>query len=291
MAKEYYYFVSGLPVQSSDDTKLSLTPLTFMHSAKEHLDESDYNLLCQILIPNDITNLVHTLQNKDHWQIESNVTKAEWEKIITVFREHRESSPVNRKQFKKHIPPFMIDFIQKHLQTGEVISEYEMYKQLFSTFYELIKHIDNKFLQEWFRFDSDIKNVVIALNSRKHNLPYQDQLIGSNELTEKLIKSKSGDFGLGRDFPYFSILSRLNEQTDIIEKEKGFDALRWKWIETRTFYEYFTIPRILGYFIRLSIVHRWIHLSQTAGEKHFNKVLHDLETSFEFPEEFALNKR
>jgi hypothetical protein len=291
MATEYYYFVTGLPAQSADDTKLLLTPLMFLHSAQEHLDESDFDLLELLLMPNDITNLVHILHDKDQWSDENTVDREEWEEVLSTLKEHAESNPLNKKLFKKHIPPFMIDYLHEHVKSGELKAENVLYQELFTHFYEWIKTSDNAFLKEWFRFDSDIRNITIAINCRKHGISYIDQLIGNNDLTEKLIKSTAGDFGLGGEYPMFEIISRLNDQPDIIEKEKGFDALRWKWIDNRTFFDYFTIPRILGYFIKLRIVYRWIHLSQSVGEKRFNQVLHDLETSFEFPEEFALNKR
>jgi hypothetical protein len=291
MATEYYYFVTGLPAQSADDTKLLMTPLMFLHSAAEHLEESDFDLLELLLMPNDITNLVHILHNLDQWSDECTVSQEEWKEVLETLKEHAESNPLDKKLFKKHIPCFMIEYLYDHVISEELRPENILYRELFSHFYDWIKTSDNDFLKEWFRFDADIRNITIALNCRKHKISYQEQLIGNNDLTEKLLKNTAGDFGLGGEYPMFEIISRLNDQPDIIEKEKGFDALRWKWIDNRTFFDYFTIPRILGYFIKLQIVYRWIHLSQAVGEKRFNQVLHDLENSFEFPEEFALNKR
>jgi len=136
-----------------------------------------------------------------------------------------------------------------------------------------------------------MRNIITALNCRKHNLDVNAKLIGNNELTEKLKTSKVADFGLNSEFPWFDTLTRLTELTDIVEKEKGYDALRWQWLDDRTFFEYFTIPRIMAYYIKLEIIYRWIHLSQSVGEKKFNQIIKNLEASFNFPEEFAINKR
>jgi hypothetical protein len=291
MAKEYFYFVSGLPVQSAEDTKLLMTPLMFLQNAKEHIDASDYRILELLLLPNDITNIVNMLHGKDIWMNESTVTAAEWAEVMEILKANTEAKTLNRKLFKPLIPFYLIEYLFQVVKSDELKPEYILYKDMFTLFYEAVKTCCNEFLRDWFRFDSDIRNITIALNSKKHNLPFADQLIGNNDLTAKLIKNQAGNLNPGSDYPMYETIARLNDLSDIIEKEKGFDALRWKWIESRIFYEYFTIPRILGYFIKLQIVYRWIHLSQSVGEKRFNQVLFDLENSFEFPEEFALNKR
>jgi hypothetical protein len=291
MATEYYYFVTGLPAQSPEDTKLLMTPLMFLHEAKDHLDKVDYELLELLLVPNDITNLVGILLNKDQWSDENTVDREEWLTLIEHIKELSDLSNLKKKHLDDHILPLIIEYLGIYLKQDTPKPEYTLYKELFTLFYDWAENHPNQFVQDWFRFDAAIRNVVIALNCRKHNMSVQDQLIGTNELTEKLLKSNAADYGLGSDYPWFELVSRLTEQPDIVDKEKGYDALRWKWLDDRTFFDYFTIPRIMAYFIRLRIVYRWIHLSQAVGEKRFGQILHDLETSFEFPEEFALNKR
>jgi hypothetical protein len=291
MYREYYYFVTGLPTLSPEDTKLMMTPLMFLHSAKEHLDKPDYELLKLLFIPNDITNLINILIGKETWLDESTVEKEEWLELIAYLNEIGDANPAKPVLDKFDVPLYIINYLQGYLFVKELMPEHILFKDLFSLFYNNINDNGDRFIKDWFRFDSDLKNILIALNCRKHNQASQEQLIGTNDLTERLVKSSAGDFGIGKDYRYFDVLTRLNEQSDIIEKEKGLDALKWKWIDNETFFDYFTIPRILGYFIKLRMIYRWIHLSQAVGEKRFGQVLHDLETSFEFPEEFALNKR
>ncbi len=291
MYKEYHYFVTGLPALSAEDSKLMMTPLMFLHSASEHLDIADYELLKLLFIPNDITNLTNILLNKETWLDECTVDKGDWLELIAYLKELGDAKPDKQNLAKGHVPAYIVNYLHEYLFVNEPKPEYLLQRDLFTLFYDSVGAHPDKFINAWFRFDSDLKNIIIALNCRKHKIPFTGQLIGNNELTEKIATSNAGDFGLGKEYPYFDVLARLNEQTDIVEKEKGLDALRWKWIENETFFEYFTLPRILGFFIRLRMIYRWIHLSQSVGEKRFGQVLHDLENSFEFPEEFALNKR
>lgn len=291
MYKEYYYFVSGLPALSPEDSKLMQTPLMFLHDAQDHLEQRDYHMLRLLFIPNEITNLISLLLNKETWLDESTITREDWTELIQYLKELGDAKPAPKVFKKYNIPQYLIDYVHAYLLVNEPKQETEIYRDLFTLFYDSVSTHEDKFIRDWFRFDSDLKNIVIALNCRKHSLSYKDQLIGNNDLTERLLKSNAVDFGLSKDYPYFDVLARLNEQSDILEKEKGLDALRWKWIDNETFFEYFTLPRLMGHLIKLHIIFRWIHLSQSVGEKRFQKILRELESSFEFPPEFALNKR
>ncbi|MBM4399544.1 MAG: DUF2764 family protein [Candidatus Cloacimonetes bacterium] len=290
MSKEYYYFVCGLPAINPEDTKLMLTPLMFFHAAQDYLNKEDYALLRMMLIPNDISNLVNVLHGKNNWSDESVITMEVWQELYKTLKHDPESILFSNIKLTENIPQFIVDYLRTETDNTDLTPHHKMLNDLYTLFYDSVeKHCDG-FLKEWFRFDSEIRNILIALNCRKHNIPVTGHLIGNNVLTEKLSKSTASDFGLGAEYPMFDVLNRLNDNPDMIEKEKGIDAIRWKWIENKIFFDYFTVPRILAYFIKLRIIYRWIHLSQAVGEKRFHQILHDLESSLVFPEEFALKR-
>lgn len=291
MATEYYYFVTGLPALHLEDTKLLMTPLMFLQSAEEHLNKDDYDLLKLLVVPNDLINLVNILLKEEDWIDENTISREEWIILIDNIKELKEQSNLRKKHIDDHVLPLVIDYLMHYFKENEVKTKQELLTDLFSIFYNWVEHHENKFVREWFSFDAAMRNIITALNCRKHNLDVNAKLIGNNELTEKLKTSKVADFGLNSEFPWFDTLTRLTELTDIVEKEKGYDALRWQWLDDRTFFEYFTIPRIMAYYIKLEIIYRWIHLSQSVGEKKFNQIIKNLEASFNFPEEFAINKR
>ena len=150
MAKEYYNFVAGLPVQTPDDTKLLLTPMMFLHNAEDHLDLDDFNQLELLLLPNDITNVVHILHHENHWSDECTVSKDEWLEALEILKQNTKYKVLNKKLFKKHIPIFMLEYLHKITISERTDPDYIMYKELFSSFYTYIESIDNKFLKEWF---------------------------------------------------------------------------------------------------------------------------------------------
>lgn len=291
MATSYYYYISGLPVQNLEDSKLILTPLMFLQNSAEQLTSHDYALLKLILLPNDLDNLISHILGEGEWLTESTISEEQWTEAINQIKAHADDSGAIRKFTDIKLPDFVIDFISKVYASETLPGKNRLAFDLYSAFYAWVGHSDNAYIRAWFSFDADLRNITVALNCRKHAIPLAGQLIGENEITEKLLTSHANDFGLGKDFSLFEQLSRINDLPDIIDKEKGFDALRWKWIENTNFFEYFSIDRILGYTCKVRIQYRWIHLSQSLGENRFNIVLADLENSLEFPEEFALKKR
>ena len=78
---------------------------------------------------------------------------------------------------------------------------------------------------------------------------------------------------------------------DISEKEKAFDNIKWKFLDEHTFFNYFTIEKILSFVIKLNIVERWIELDNETGKALFNRLINDIKMSYKFPEEFSVKTR
>ena len=62
-----------------------------------------------------------------------------------------------------------------------------------------------------------------------------------------------------------------------------------KYLDEKITFKYFSMEVVISYAIKLSITEKWINLDKKSGEEMFNKLLKDLETSFQFPDEFNLN--
>ncbi|HCX60343.1 MAG TPA: DUF2764 domain-containing protein, partial [Candidatus Cloacimonas sp.] len=65
MAKQYYYFIAGLPSISMDDSKLVYNPVQFRDEAKAQLSEEDFKLIQVLHLPEDIANLLKTIYKKE----------------------------------------------------------------------------------------------------------------------------------------------------------------------------------------------------------------------------------
>lgn len=291
MAKEYYYFVTGLPSLGLDDTKLPWTVKEFLDYAAQYLTKSDLNLMKLMLFLNDINNLISIIHERDSWREDCTVNKEDWLRLIEQLRPKHDETPIDKKVDFIKLPDFITDFVYNQYQKDTPDPIIVMESHLYTDFYAWVETINNDYIQSWFEFDRNLRNILIALNCRKFNLPLEHQLVGHGEIVERLLRSHSGDFGLSKEFPIFEQLNRINEITNIYEREEALDALRWKWIDNQNFFQYFTIDRILGYYCKIIMLQRWMALSLEEGQRTFGVILQNLEDSFEFPEEFAINRR
>jgi hypothetical protein len=291
MAKEYYYFVTGLPSLGIDDSKIAWNTLEFLDYAGQYTTPTDLNLMKLLLLPNDISNLISVIHNKETWREDSLVSKENWLRLIEQLQPQKDDSQINRKVDFIKLPSFITDYVYDQYQENTIDSIQTMEFCLYNNFYRWVCKKNNAYIRAWFTFDQALRNILIALNCRKFNLSLENQIVGHGEIVERLLSSHSTDFGLNKEFPIFDQLNRIKDIKDIFEREKAIDQLRWKWIDNQNFFQYFTIDRILGYYCKIIMLNRWMSLSHKEGELAFGIILQNLEDSFSFPEEFAINRR
>jgi hypothetical protein len=75
-----------------------------------------------------------------------------------------------------------------------------------------------------------------------------------------------------------------------MQREKAIDMLKWDWLDENTFFNYFTIEKLISYYIKLEMIERWIKLDPETGREFFKKLIKDLESGYEFPEDFKKKK-
>jgi hypothetical protein len=116
-----------------------------------------------------------------------------------------------------------------------------------------------------------------------------DDIIGDSDIEHALKKSRTRDFGLANDVDNLEALIQLHEIPNLLERELKMDTMRWNFLDEATFFNYFTIEKILAFVIKVFIVERWLSLDADKGKELFEQLIKDLENSYEFPEEFILS--
>lgn len=289
MHTQYYYFVTGLPVITIEDSKLPFTPDEFLLDAQEHITASDFKLLRWLRLPEKVIELVNVIYNK-----EDKLHPIDEESLI-FYKEYidhikeRASEPniPVRKEFKI-FPNFLHKIITELYMEEELPTYQKVRHKLLEATYEFCCKSTDDFLNQWFNFNRDMQNIIIAINGRAHNIDYVPYLIGKGELVEKLAKVHTMDFGFGKDNELFESISRIWEQNNILYREKHYDILRWKWIDDFNFFNYFNIERILGFDAQLRMLNRWLKLDPVKGKEIFESTLDTLTKSFSFPEQFKV---
>lgn len=289
MKQDYYSFVCGLPNLNIEDTKLPWLPEEFLAEAHAQVSEKDYRLLEILHLPMDLDNLLRMVYKTNKEPNKEGLYSDDfWEEYLVFLRGAIENPELKTPPEFKILPDFIKITIIQVLKQEEKQPYSQTELELLNKFYSWTANSANDFIKNWYAFDAHIRNILTAINGHKFNLPYAQYLVGEDEIVDKLSKSHTADFGLGKEDDLYNALIRIYEQNNILYRERGYDILRWRWIDDYNFFNYFNIDRILGYYCQLRILSRWIKSSPELGKEVFHSILSDLNNSFSFPEDFNI---
>ncbi len=273
--RNYYYLVAGLPDILIDQKKISFSIADFKEDMAYHLHPGDYKLVELLFLPADNTNLLNLLtKSGEEFDDSGKYTRDELEEEI------REPDS---------LPGYMQRFITAYKSESPLFGGLSWEDQLTWLYYDYVTNISNGFMRDWFEFDLNIRNIVAGINVRKHKLKGDKYLIGDNYVVQAVRKSTLKDFGLGNDFEYMEKLISVQDNDNLLERERAMDIMRWEYLDEANTFNYFTVEVLLAFIIKLEMVQRWLDMDQETGRKLFRKLLDELEQSYEFPKEFTIN--
>ncbi len=281
MAKNYYCLVAGLPDILLGDKKVLFTSIALRDMLREELTGQDFSMVQALYLPFDHYNLINLLyQQKKEFDPRGNYTTLELE----VLTDKKNLEALEGADF----PSYLVEFAKQILFAEEAIEKVSAEVILFRKYAEYLNQYSNVFLKEFLKFEINQKNVFTALTARKYEIDYENELIGEGEVVEALLKSRSRDFGLANELDYIESLIQIYEDENIMERELKIDRLKWNYLDEITFFNYFTVERVLAFVYKLLMVERWIALDEEEGKKMFQQLVNELENSYEFPEEYKL---
>lgn len=274
----YYYLVAGLPDLSLEDGKLNYTLSSFKTELYPDLSEKDKSLVDLLYLKFDNRNLLRLLKDKDaETEGKDNYSSDELLALIAAVRDGE--APDSK------YPIYFYEFISQYL----TLSPEETYRSedmLASAYYMYARRCKNRFLASWFDFNLNVNNILAALTARKYKMDVADVVVGQTEICDALRTSNARDFGLNEVIDYFEALLHISETEELVEREKKVDQLKWNWLESESFFHYFTIERILVFVLRLEMIERWISLDKEKGHELFRQMIQHLKDEVQIPEEF-----
>lgn len=283
ISRNYHCLVAGLPDLMIGDKKLPLSGAEFKDYLEEELHASDFELVKLLYYPFDHNNILDAIYKTN---------KEEFDKR-GVFDQKEIELLIDKKELElggsTSFPTYILDSVREIILGEDDVDRASADKMLMSKYFELLGINSNLFLKGYGDFEKVNRNLFVALNGRKFEVDFEDELIGEGDMIDALIKNRSRDFGLAAEIDNLDSLIQTFEQNDILERETKLDTIKWSYIDEITFFEYFTINRILAFVVKLLIVERWFMLDEERGKKLFRQLLKDLESSYEFPEEFKLS--
>ncbi len=143
--------------------------------------------------------------------------------------------------------------------------------------YEKGLKASNAFVREWFRFNQDLNNVLVAQICRKHGFNVRKMIVGDGEVAEKLRENSSrNDFGLNEVMDNYQEILALAQIDNLMDREKAMDALRFEWLQEQTKFDFFSIEQVLAYYLEVKMLNRWQLLSMEEGERVFRNLVADM---------------
>ena len=143
-------------------------------------------------------------------------------------------------------------------------------------------------MAEWYELNLNILNILTALIARRQGWPLADYVQGDNNVAKTIIRQAAApDFGLGAELDYMRDLMHAAETSDPVDKERQIDALRWQWLDDKTFFEPFDITAVMAYLARTEILERWALLDPEQGRERFTQIIENLRGEARVPEEFV----
>ena len=269
---QYYYLVAGLPELTRDARKLPMAVEAFRELAGELLSAADREVMDLFFLPRDNAQVLRLLRGE-----------APDAGARTVFPlavlEEAVAEPTGT--LPGYLEGFIADFKAERWRHG-VSPENE----LAWGYYDCLLGCGNGFAREYARFSLEVKNVVTALNCRRHGLDAAREVVGEGELARALRTSTARDFGVGADFPVVERVLALVEEPDLVARERGLDGMAWDFIEEALTFEYFSLDRVLGFLLELMMLERWSRMSPESGRRVFMELVERFRRSFEFADTF-----
>ncbi len=278
MSKNYYYLVASLPEITLDDNKLSYTVAEFKTEIYPYLSASDQKLLDLFYLKFDNTNLLRLLNDKDAIiDPRGNYTIDQLSELIA---EVKESGDVCHS-YPFYLSQFIAEF---YCETSDKNQLWE--DRMASLYYAYAAQSNNTFIASWFEYNCNINNVLAALISRKYKWDVAQNIVGDSDICEALRTSGARDFGLSSEIDYLDNLIKINEISDLIDREKKLDLMRWNWMDVNTFFNYFTVEKIFVFLVQLEMIERWISLDKEKGNALFRSIIDTLKDEVQIPAEF-----
>lgn len=283
MRRQHYFLVAGLPDIFFEDKKIAVSLNDFRTYLEEYLTEQEMKLIKLHFWRYDNINILNRLGNKE--KEHNTLGNLDAGKLDELFLAAKDDS---FESLGFEIPAYIIAFIEAYKTETPVYVNKSWELQFSEMYFQFLISIENRFISEWYRFEQNLGNILTAANCRKADTSIENQLIGSGDLNDKLMKSSAREFGVDSDdIIVADAVFKALESEDLMEQEKKLDTIRWELLDDRSFFHYFSIEKLFVFLIKISIVERWMSLDKTKGLELFKELLNSLETSFEFPAEFS----
>ena len=268
--KNYYYLVAGLKEYALDAEAKGFDIQSIVAEIKENLSSRDRRSAELLYGYYDIENIINIRAGRNRFSILGNFSREELEAELV--------SPVR-------LPAFIADTVKAYdLAAGgndpsadNFDSGVSLEHALFAAWYDACAHDKSRFLRQWAVFDKTLRNVSAAFTARRLNVPVADVIVGSGDIESALMRSSAADFGIRGELSWMDqLVAAMSDNSNIVEKEKRIDSIRWNMADELSAMNYFDIDFILAYLVKVNLISRWTSLDAARGRELLHKLIDGL---------------
>ena len=271
----YYCLVSGLPDVAFDGSKVQYSVDKFCDEIYPQLSSDDARLVDLFFLSRDNANILQMLEYGVDTPLQRRGVYT-GEQLAGIISAAKEGDIRD-----KGVPAYMYDFLEFYFANEEK-GGYMWSDILSARYYGYAMSVSNKFLTEWFEYNLNVNNILVALLARKYKLNVPECVVGDNDVAEALRTSNARDFGLTGSVDYFETLARLSDDDKLHERERRLDEMRWAWLEDNSVFNYFTVEKLYVFLQKLEIIERWAIMDADRGMEQYNNMIEDLKSGAVF---------
>ena len=270
----YYCQVAGLPDVAFDGSKAAFTVERFRDELYPSLSARDAKCVDLLFLSIDNANILNILKHGEEARI-LQVGCYSKEQLMEIIASAKDGdSP------RGDVPSYLYRFFDYYIANDS--NENIIWSDVLSAYYyDYATASSNKFVAQWFAFNRNVNNILVAFTARKYRMNIADVVIGDDEVANTLRTSAARDFELSGALDYFETVQRLSENGKLQEREHQLDELRWRWLDDNSVFNYFTVERLFVFLQKLIIIERWDALDADEGMKRYNEMIADLKSGMD----------
>lgn len=268
MSNQYHCFISGLPDISFDNRREWIDIPAFKMMLKENLHPHDYKQVEMVFLEEDNRTLAQFLAGEDipDWYA-GNHTIDDYREQLEIFQAILPPEDI--------LPAYMVEVMKKMHDTEDEskADKLQIEHELAEGYYSYVMAEGSPFLKSYTELNYNIKNLVAFMKAGEHGIEQERFITGSPDHAAHLRLYAGRSLAKDPEFEFFDEIISYSNNTSFAEEEKKYDRLLWQQADDMTFFEDFSIDRILGYLQQMRILARWSALDKKSGEEKLRDIV------------------
>ncbi|MCD7964086.1 MAG: DUF2764 domain-containing protein [Rikenellaceae bacterium] len=268
MAGKYYFIIGGLKEYDFDTGAKGFDAVAIRDDIYENLSPVDAKYMRDFYTYYDILNIIALYSGRDAFSRLGFFSREELQAEIEAPEELPDYLTTVIATYRSVVKEI------KYIDTDPSIdTEKPIERALWRAYYEHCMSSECRFLRKWYGFDMELRNITAAFTARRMGRDIGAELVGDADIISSLARSSAPDFGIRNEVDYMDRLVGILEESNILEKERKLDLLKWDMADRFAEQHYFDMEVILAYCAKVNIIDRWLTLDRRTGEEMFRKMV------------------